>query len=130
ANLEVDLLAKDRDGARRFDPDPDLLAHDREDRDLDVVPDHDALIGLSRKDEHGASRQPYLSPRPIVMSARHAIGILSSPAESFRLPAFYGWVKPVGRVPRSWPAGRSSLNLTRFGRGWARGGPMPGSLIS
>jgi hypothetical protein len=48
ADLEVDLLAEDGDRARGLDPDANLLAHDREDRHLDVVPDHDALIGLAR----------------------------------------------------------------------------------
>ena len=43
-DLEVDLFAEDRNGARRLDADADLLAHDREDRDLDVVTDHDALV--------------------------------------------------------------------------------------
>ena len=38
----------------RLDADAHLLAHDREDRDLDLVPDHDALIGLPREYEHRA----------------------------------------------------------------------------
>src|SRR5207237_2410904 len=78
ADLEVDLLAEDRHGPRRLDADPHLLAHDREYRHLDVVPDHDALVGLSCKDQHGASAQPYLAPRPAVKGARHRnVGILS-----------------------------------------------------
>ena len=56
-DLEVDLLAEDRNGARRLDPDAHLLAHDREHRDLDVVADHDALVCLAREDKH-APRLP------------------------------------------------------------------------
>src|SRR5207245_1905224 len=44
ADLEVDLFAEDGDGSRCLNPDPDLLAHDRKDRDLYLVPDHDALV--------------------------------------------------------------------------------------
>ena len=47
-DLEVDLLAEDRHRPRRLDSDPDLFAHDRQDRDLDLVADHDRLIALTR----------------------------------------------------------------------------------
>src|SRR3954447_3394593 len=66
ADLEVDLFAKDRHRARRLDPDPDLFAHDREHRHLDVITDHDALVGLSGENQHRASGQPYIAPRPVV----------------------------------------------------------------
>ena len=51
-DLQVDLLAEHRDVPRGLDADPDLLAHDREHRHLDVVPDHDALIRLPGQDQH------------------------------------------------------------------------------
>ena len=47
-DLQVHLTAEDRHVPRRLDPDPDLLAHDRQHRDLDVVTDHDGLIRLAR----------------------------------------------------------------------------------
>src|SRR5436190_14509840 len=52
-DLDVHLLAEDRDVPRRLDPDPDLLPRDRQDRDLDVVADHDALVGLAGENQHG-----------------------------------------------------------------------------
>src|SRR5271163_1845739 len=50
-DLQVDLLAEYRDLLRRLNADPHLLADDREHGDLDVVPDHDALVGLTRQDQ-------------------------------------------------------------------------------
>ena len=50
-DLEVDLFAEHRDVPRRLDPDADLLAHDREHRDFDVVTDHDALVRFSSEYE-------------------------------------------------------------------------------
>ncbi len=43
-DLQVDLGAKDRYVLRGLDADADLVAHDRQHRYLDVVPDHDALV--------------------------------------------------------------------------------------
>ena len=51
-DLQVDLLAEDGHVSRCLDADADLLAHDRQHRDLDVVPDHDALIGLPCEYKH------------------------------------------------------------------------------
>jgi hypothetical protein len=51
-DLEVDLFAEYRDFARGVDADPDLFAHDREHGDLDLVADHDGLVGLSGQYEH------------------------------------------------------------------------------
>jgi hypothetical protein len=42
-DLEVDLFAVDLDLRRRLDTDPDLVTGDDENRDLDVVADHDAF---------------------------------------------------------------------------------------
>src|SRR3954468_18865437 len=52
AYLQVDLLAEDRDRAGRLDAYSHLLAHDREDRNLDLVADHDALVGLPCQNQH------------------------------------------------------------------------------
>src|SRR5829696_876099 len=52
-DLEVDLLSEHRDLPGRVDTDPYLLANDREDSYLDVVPDHDRLVGLACQNEHG-----------------------------------------------------------------------------
>src|SRR5918997_1142452 len=54
-DLEVDLLAEHRDVPRGLDADTDLLAHDRQDRDLDVVADHCRLIGLACQYQHDAA---------------------------------------------------------------------------
>src|SRR5205823_6043002 len=51
-DLEIDLLTEDGHLLRRLNADPHLLAHDREHRDLYFVPDHDALVGLSRQNQH------------------------------------------------------------------------------
>ena len=55
-NLDVDLLAEHRDVTRGLDSDPYLLTHDRQYRHLDVVADHDALVGLAGEYQH--SRLP------------------------------------------------------------------------
>src|SRR5579871_3280776 len=47
-----DLLAIDRDVARRLDADPDLIAVDLHDRDHDAIPDHDLLVHLAAQDQH------------------------------------------------------------------------------
>src|SRR5690242_15389479 len=51
-DLQVDLLAEDGDVARSGDTKANLLAHDRKHRHLDVVADHDALVGLACQDQH------------------------------------------------------------------------------
>ena len=43
---EIDLAPVDGDVARGRDPEPDLVAGYRQDRDLDLVADHDALVRL------------------------------------------------------------------------------------
>src|SRR5829696_787926 len=55
ADGRVDLLAVDRDGARRADADADGVADGLHDLDDDVVADHDALAGAAGDDEHCAS---------------------------------------------------------------------------
>src|SRR5205823_5217718 len=57
-DLQVDLLAEHRDVPRRLDSDPDLLAHDRQHRNLDVVADHDALVRLPGEYQHVWNRLP------------------------------------------------------------------------
>src|SRR3954454_23893454 len=52
-DLEVDLLTEDRDVSWSRNPDTNLFAHHSQDRHLDVVPDHDALVAFSGEDEHG-----------------------------------------------------------------------------
>ena len=52
---DVHLAPVDRHAARRLDADPHLVPHDRENGDLDLVSDHDALVRLPRQDEHGTS---------------------------------------------------------------------------
>jgi hypothetical protein len=44
----VNLIAIDRHFARRLDAKANLLAGYRENRDLDLITDHDALIRFSR----------------------------------------------------------------------------------
>src|SRR5580658_7393101 len=51
-DLEVDLLAEDRYLPRSLDADPQLLAHDRKYRNLDVITYHDALVGLAGQYQH------------------------------------------------------------------------------
>src|SRR3954469_10560213 len=54
-DLQVDLLAEDRDIPWGLDADTDLLAHDRQDRDLNIVADHDRLVGLACQYQHDAA---------------------------------------------------------------------------
>src|SRR5215216_5413034 len=54
-DLEIDLLAEHRDVPRGLDADADLLAHDRQDRDLDVIANHDRLVGLACQYQHDAA---------------------------------------------------------------------------
>src|SRR6185437_3029800 len=65
-DLQVDLLAEDRNLLRRLNPDSNLLAHDRKHRDLNVVADHDALVGLARQNQHSVhlpvGRSPDATP--------------------------------------------------------------------
>src|SRR4051794_40297118 len=58
-DLQVNLLAEDGHVARRRDAEPDLLTHDREDGDLHVVANHDALVGLSRQNQHSSGTSLY-----------------------------------------------------------------------
>src|SRR5581483_12185990 len=51
-DLEVHLFAEDWDVPRGLDANPDLLTDDREHRHLNVVPDHDALVGLAGQYQH------------------------------------------------------------------------------
>src|SRR5450631_4809804 len=52
-DLEVHLFAEHGDVTRSLDSDPHLLPHDRQHGDLNVVTDHDALVGLARQYQHG-----------------------------------------------------------------------------
>src|ERR1044071_964142 len=54
-DLEIDLLAEHRNVPRGLNADTDLLAHDREHRNLDVVADHDRLVGLACQYQHDAA---------------------------------------------------------------------------
>jgi hypothetical protein len=47
-----DLLAVDRNRARRLDADADRIADDLHDVDDDVVPEHDLFAGAAGDDEH------------------------------------------------------------------------------
>jgi hypothetical protein len=51
-DLEVDLFAVDLDLRGRIDADPDLVAGDHENGDLDVVADHDAFTDTTAENEH------------------------------------------------------------------------------
>jgi hypothetical protein len=53
--LEEDLLPVDLDRARRPDAQAYLVTPDFQDGDDDVAPDHDALVGTAREDEHERS---------------------------------------------------------------------------
>src|SRR3954453_7100561 len=54
-DLEVDLFAEHRDVPWGLDTDTNLFAHDRQHRDLDVVADHDRLVGLACQYQHDAA---------------------------------------------------------------------------
>src|SRR4051812_32027423 len=54
-DLEVDLFAEHRNVPRGLNADANLLAHDRQDRDLYVVADHDRLVGLACQYQHDAA---------------------------------------------------------------------------
>ena len=49
---EIDLRSVDRHVRRGLDAEAHLCAVVRQHPDLDLVPDHDALFGLPRQDEH------------------------------------------------------------------------------
>jgi hypothetical protein len=48
-NRVVDFLAMDRDMLWRIDTQTNFIASDIDDRDHHIVPDHDALIAMSRQ---------------------------------------------------------------------------------
>src|SRR5882757_167127 len=54
-DLQVDLLAEHRNVPWGLDPNANLLAHDRQHGDLDVVADHDRLVGLACQYQHDAA---------------------------------------------------------------------------
>ena len=61
--------------ARGLDADAHLLAHDRENRDLDLVSDHDALVWLAGENQHrGASLPGAWWSRHSSRSRRHVQG--------------------------------------------------------
>src|SRR4051812_39791277 len=61
-DLQVDLLAEDRNVPRSLDADTDLLTHDRQHGDLYVVADHDRLIGLACQYQHDAASLAIADP--------------------------------------------------------------------
>ncbi len=82
-DLQVDLLAEHRNLLGRLNADPHLLAHHRKHRDLDVVPDHDALVGLARQDQQFGA--PFLLPtgRPARAPNTGMASIVTGPGERF-----------------------------------------------
>jgi hypothetical protein len=61
--LLMDLTPVDRNAARRLDADSHLFTDHRQHRHLDLFPDHDALVGLSRQHEHfNAPPSPIAEP--------------------------------------------------------------------
>src|ERR1700744_6794658 len=115
--LAVDLPSEDRHLRRRLNAAPHLLAHDREHRDLYFVPDHDALVGLSRQNQHSgctflfADWPPRREPHPpSVASIVRAPGESDTPYTSSPLAA---------GVPRRLPD--SSRPITAIGTAPARG---------
>ena len=53
-DLPVDLVSVNREMAGRFDADLDNIIFNPSYPDLDIIADHDALIKLSAKNQHGA----------------------------------------------------------------------------
>jgi hypothetical protein len=49
----VDFLSMDGDRLRSSDSKTNFVASDVDDRNHDVVPNHDALISVAGKDQHG-----------------------------------------------------------------------------
>ena len=47
-----ELLAEDGNALRRLDPDADLVAPDGDDRDGDLIANHNPLIELATQDQH------------------------------------------------------------------------------
>src|SRR3954447_19404685 len=67
------LLAVDRDGLRRLDPDAHLVADDLHHLDGDVLAEHDLLAGATGDDQHPARlpvRRPAAAPARTAARAR------------------------------------------------------------
>src|SRR5690606_466459 len=88
-DLGVDLVAMHSDRARGLDTDAHLVAAGLDDRDHDVVADHDALAGLTGEDQHVIS-----SPVALLDSASGA------------------WIGNAGSSRISWRPVRRAVSIT------------------
>src|SRR6476660_1330728 len=91
-DLQVDLLAEHGDVPWGRDAQANLLAHDREHRHLDVVADHDALVGLACQNQH-----PFGTSLPLLRGT----GVLLPAADEHQTSA----VKAMRRLGRDLAAG-------------------------
>src|SRR5215208_7300743 len=134
-DLEVDLLAEHRHVPRGLNADADLLAHDRQHGDLDVVADHDRLIGLACQDQHVDASLPTACRLPLkhvgVPTAKHQRAkVRPTYPRPGRPTVAVGDARSVARLPRRWRAGRCDHTSTRSARGCARAGRTRGSRTS
>src|SRR5215208_3064050 len=134
-DLEVDLVAEHRHVPGSLDADADLLAHDRQHGHLDVVADHDRLIGLACQDQHVDASLP--TACRIATKARRGPHCKTPTRESSadiprpgRPTVAVGDAQSVARLPRRWRAGRCDHTSTRSARGCDRAGRTRGSRTS
>src|SRR3954449_11206294 len=127
-DLQVDLLAEDRDVPRSLDADTDLLAHDRQHGDLYVIADHDRLVGLACQYQHDAASlaisdsvhrtDPHLSVRRALVRLL-GVGVVGYGACTRRSPWIVGPYALLSGPPMSRRSLRPQLNQIR---GWVRQG--------
>src|SRR3954470_3432469 len=134
-DLEVDLLAEHRHVPRCLDADADLLAHDRQHGHLNVIADHDRLIGLAGQDQHVDASLPTACRLPLkhvgVPTAKHQRAkVRPTYPRPGRATVAVGDVRSFARLPRRWRAGRCDHTSTRSAHGCARVEPTPGSRTS
>jgi DNA-binding transcriptional LysR family regulator len=133
-DLQIDLLAKDRDVARCLDPDSHLLAHDRQYGDLDVVADHDALVGLAGQNQHDHAFPPRRARTTSCQPLQH-VGRCDANGPATRRGR--GAARAAGRragvslgSARPWPDGRCAPISTASAPGCGRDARTPGSPTS
>src|SRR5580693_5775176 len=141
-DLQIDLLAEHRHPLRSLNADAHLLAHHRQHRHLDLIPDHDALVGLARQNQHlgapsslpiGGPAQPQTAGKAsIVAGPGESDPNLSTPPVDRPQPA--PSTCPPRRAfacaslpDRPCPGNLCARTSTRSVPGCAKGAPTPGS---
>src|SRR5258708_38020310 len=112
-DLEIDLLAEHGHLLWCLDADPHLLPHDRQHRDLDLVADHDALVGLTRQNQHCGCTLPICEPGLRREPLREGLAsIVSGPGERDPVRARFSL---SARTPlRGLPRGRPGAAIGRL----------------